>query len=79
MIMSLIIRALHNSNVHELFKLVRPLMCDTTALGAAIAAGRAEGIRKWDVRSNIAVPSDSFFPSISDNGNFNLLHIFELT
>ncbi|XP_043484071.1 glycerol kinase-like isoform X1 [Leptopilina heterotoma] len=46
---------------------VRPLMCDTTALGAAIAAGRAEGIRKWDVRSNIAVPSDSFFPSISDN------------
>lgn len=54
-------------------------MCETTALGAAIAAGRAEGIRKWDVRSNMAVPSDTFFPSITDNGNLNILSsIFSL-
>lgn len=49
-------------------------MCDTKALGAAIAAGRAEGIRKWDVKSNIAVPSDTFFPSITDNGKLNIPH-----
>ncbi|XP_033213009.1 glycerol kinase-like isoform X2 [Belonocnema kinseyi] len=46
---------------------VRPLMCETTALGAAVAAGRAEGIRRWDVRLDVPVPSDTFMPSITDN------------
>lgn len=46
-------------------------MCETTALGAAVAAGRAEGIRRWDVKLDIPVPSDTFMPSITDNGNLN--------
>lgn len=46
---------------------VRPLMCETTALGVAIAAGSAEGIRKWDVKIDAAVPSDTFLPSITEN------------
>ncbi|XP_011640320.1 glycerol kinase-like [Pogonomyrmex barbatus] len=46
---------------------VRPLMCETTALGVAIAAGSAEGIKKWDVKSDAAVPSDIFLPSITEN------------
>nr|XP_033323915.1 glycerol kinase-like isoform X1 [Megalopta genalis]XP_033323916.1 glycerol kinase-like isoform X1 [Megalopta genalis] len=46
---------------------VRPLMCETTALGVAIAAGTAEGIRKWDVKIDAAVPSDTFLPSITEN------------
>lgn len=43
-------------------------MCETTALGVAIAAGNEDGIRKWDVKLDIAVPSDIFLPSISENG-----------
>ncbi|KAK9300089.1 hypothetical protein QLX08_007128 [Tetragonisca angustula] len=46
---------------------VRPLMCETTALGVAIAAGNADGIRKWDVKIDGAVPSDVFLPSITEN------------
>ncbi|CAK9813819.1 Glycerol kinase 3 [Anthophora plagiata] len=46
---------------------VRPLMCETTALGVAIAAGSADGIRKWDVKIDTAVPSDIFLPSITEN------------
>ncbi|XP_046627244.1 glycerol kinase-like isoform X1 [Neodiprion virginianus] len=46
---------------------VRPLMCETTALGAAIAAGCASGIRKWDVKLDAAVPSDTFLPSITED------------
>ncbi|EFN83485.1 Glycerol kinase [Harpegnathos saltator] len=46
---------------------VRPLMCETTALGVAIAAGSAEGIRKWDVKIDAAVPSDTFLPTITEN------------
>lgn len=46
---------------------VRPLMCETTALGVAIAAGSADGIRKWDVKVDVAVPNDTFLPSISED------------
>ncbi|XP_076680792.1 glycerol kinase 3 isoform X3 [Andrena cerasifolii] len=46
---------------------VRPLMCETTALGVAIAAGNADGIRKWDMKIDAAVPSDTFLPSITEN------------
>lgn len=45
-------------------------MCETTALGVAIAAGSAEGIRKWDVKIDAAVPSDIFLPSITENGDY---------
>lgn len=45
-------------------------MCETTALGVAIAAGSAEGIRKWDVKIDAAVPSDIFLPSIAENGDY---------
>lgn len=45
-------------------------MCETTALGVAIAAGSAEGIRKWDVKIDTAVPSDIFLPSITENGDY---------
>ncbi|KAK2582886.1 hypothetical protein KPH14_008961 [Odynerus spinipes] len=46
---------------------IRPLMSETTALGVAIAAGSAEGIRKWDIKAESIVPSDIFLPSITDN------------
>ena len=58
-----------NANFITFYEPVRPLMCETTALGAAIAAGKAEGIRKWDVRPDFAVPRDTFVPSITDHGN----------
>lgn len=46
---------------------VRPIMAETTALGAAMAAGCAEGIGVWDLASMHSVPSDTFYPSISDD------------
>ncbi|XP_076234211.1 glycerol kinase 3 isoform X2 [Calliopsis andreniformis] len=46
---------------------VRPVMCEITALGVAIAAGSADGIRKWDVKTDGAIPSDTFLPSITEN------------
>lgn len=51
-------------------------MCETTALGVAIAAGSAEGIRKWDVKIDAAVPSDIFLPSITENGDYLTIIIF---
>lgn len=51
-------------------------MCETTALGVAIAAGNADGIRKWDVKIDAAVPSDTFLPSITENGKFNIFSNF---
>ncbi|XP_014203524.2 glycerol kinase-like [Copidosoma floridanum] len=46
---------------------VRPVMCEITALGVAIAAGSAEGIKKWDINVGANVPSDTFTPAISEN------------
>ncbi|XP_029832359.2 glycerol kinase isoform X1 [Ixodes scapularis] len=45
---------------------VRPQMSETTALGAAIAAGAAEGINVWSLDSNKfpSVTTDVFEPSI---------------
>lgn len=43
-------------------------MSETTSLGAAMFAGSAEGIKKWNWRTGAAIPSDTFIPSISDNG-----------
>ncbi|KAJ8971722.1 hypothetical protein NQ317_000268 [Molorchus minor] len=46
---------------------VRPTMLETTALGAAIAAGTAKGIGVWEIENIEPVPSDVFVPSISEN------------
>lgn len=46
---------------------VRPLMTEATALGAAIAAGSAEGIEVWDLHEVQSVPSDVFKPAISED------------
>lgn len=48
--------------------LVRPAMHEITALGVAIAAGSAEGIKKWDTSSGNEPPSDKFKPAIPENG-----------
>lgn len=42
-------------------------MTETTALGAAMAAGSAEGIGVWDLENLQAVGSDTFRPSISED------------
>ncbi|EEC04319.1 glycerol kinase, putative [Ixodes scapularis] len=49
---------------------VRPQMSETTALGAAIAAGAAEGINVWSLDSNKfpSVTTDVFEPSILPTG-----------
>ncbi|KAJ1526179.1 hypothetical protein ONE63_009338 [Megalurothrips usitatus] len=46
---------------------VRPLMTEATALGAAIAAGVAEGVDVWDLDSTVDVPCDIFYPRMNDN------------
>lgn len=43
-------------------------MAETTSLGAAIAAGNANGIDVWNMDNVQAVPSDTFEPSISEDG-----------
>lgn len=48
---------------------VRPLMTETTALGAAMAAGYAEGINVWNIEGTLPVSSDTFQPSITEDGN----------
>ncbi|KAF4526215.1 hypothetical protein B566_EDAN001900 [Ephemera danica] len=48
---------------------IRPSMAETTALGAAMAAGFAEGIKVWDLNkeSPESIISDVFRPSISED------------
>jgi glycerol kinase len=46
-------------------------MTETTALGAAMAAGSAEGIGVWDLTNLQAVGSDTFRPAISEDGKFS--------
>ncbi|XP_022918245.1 glycerol kinase 3-like isoform X2 [Onthophagus taurus] len=46
---------------------VRPLMAETTSLGAAIAAGHAKGVEVWDLENVQAVPSDTFVPAITED------------
>ncbi|XP_065347191.1 glycerol kinase-like isoform X2 [Cloeon dipterum] len=50
-------------------KVVRPSMAETTALGAAMAAGSAEGIGVWDLARETpeTVGSDHFHPSVSED------------
>lgn len=51
-------------------------MCETTALGVAIAAGNADGIRKWDLKIDASVPNDTFLPSITENGKLKFFPNF---
>uniref|UniRef100_A0A0A9YQ50 Probable glycerol kinase n=1 Tax=Lygus hesperus TaxID=30085 RepID=A0A0A9YQ50_LYGHE len=48
---------------------VRPSMLETTALGAAMAAGRAKGIEvwNWEESESHAVPVDTFHPSLKED------------
>lgn len=46
-------------------------MAETTALGAAMAAGFAEGIKVWDLDHLQPTPNDTFTPVITDEGTSN--------
>jgi glycerol kinase len=49
--------------------LVRPSMTETTALGAAVAAGAAEGIALWDIKSkNESSDVTIFQPKLDTSG-----------
>lgn len=54
------------------FLSVRPTMSETTALGAAIAAGSAKGVEVWQADKIKPTPNDVFFPSISPDGKLGL-------
>ncbi|XP_022902215.2 glycerol kinase 3-like isoform X1 [Onthophagus taurus] len=45
---------------------VRPVMAETTALGAAMAAGYADGINVWDFATMLDIPSDTFMPKMTN-------------
>jgi glycerol kinase len=47
-------------------------MTETTALGAAMAAGSAEGIGVWDLTNIQSAGNDTFRPAISEDGKFTL-------
>ena len=47
---------------------VRPSMTETTALGAAMAAGVAEGINVWTISDTTNITTDTFVPSILQKG-----------
>ncbi|KAG5888423.1 hypothetical protein JTB14_020198 [Gonioctena quinquepunctata] len=46
---------------------VRPMLAETTSLGAAIAAGNAKGVEVWHIEKIEPVPSDIFVPVISQD------------
>ena len=50
-------------------------MPETTALGVAMAAGSAEGVRVWslDPRDLTAITTDVFEPSVTEKGIFGTL------
>lgn len=50
---------------------VRSSMPDITALGAAMAAGHAEGIDAWEFEGEEvdSVPTDTFLPTTTPEGN----------
>ena len=48
----------------------RPSMTETTSLGAAMAAGSAEGIEVWDLSKLTPLTTDDFTPSIMPEGMY---------
>jgi glycerol kinase len=53
-------------------------MAETTALGAAMAAGSAEGIEVWDINNIQPVPCDIFNPLITEDGKKYFFRVFYL-
>ena len=55
---------------HFIF-VVRPSMPETTALGAAMAAGAAEGVNVWRLEDEqlANITTDTFNPSVAKKGN----------
>ena len=55
---------------HLILAPVRPSMPETTALGAAMAAGAAEGIGVWNIEQGQAtnITTDVFTPSVPRSG-----------
>lgn len=51
-------------------------MTETTALGAAMAAGSAAGIDVWDLTCMQPVPSDTFLPSLSEDERLYIYSYF---
>lgn len=49
-------------------------MLETTALGAAVAAGSAKGVEVWNVSKIQATPNDIFTPSISADGMYMFVY-----
>ena len=47
-------------------------MLETTALGAAMAAGAADGISIWDLTKLTPLTTDDFVPSILPEGRFKM-------
>lgn len=58
---------------------VRPSMLETTALGAAMAAGRAKGIEVWNESDDHAVPVDTFKPRLKEDGLYYQRYFYGLT
>lgn len=54
--------------------LVRPTMPETTALGAAMAAGMAKGVDVWTINldDKSQINTDVFEPAIDPHGKINL-------
>ena len=54
--------------------LVRPTMPETTALGAAMAAGMAKGVDVWTVNPDdrSQINTDVFEPAVDPHGKINL-------
>lgn len=50
---------------------------DMSALGVAMVAGQAKGIDAWDITKEYSetVPSDTFLPTTTEDGNFLLLSL----
>lgn len=51
-------------------------MTETTALGAAMAAGVADGIKVWDLDHLQPTPNDIFNPIITEEGVVNCLNCY---
>lgn len=56
---------------------VKPSMPETTALGAAMAAGSAEGVSVWSLNLEdlSEVTSEKFEPQINPEGTTEPLHV----
>ncbi|XP_054281835.1 glycerol kinase isoform X2 [Macrosteles quadrilineatus] len=50
---------------------IRPKMAETTALGAAMAAGFADGVKVWDLDHLQPTPNDTFNPVITEEERDN--------